>query len=136
MQKRLSIAAAALALLVATAAGPAQAACLGLYNAVGDPLVCADPVEQASEARLRLDGLPPARSLLGWISREAGMAESMHLPFTGIEIESVVKPTSVDVAAAVIAELRPGVEVSANLAYFGDEFVKEVQGVLGLGVTF
>ena len=71
-----------------------------------------------------------------WISREAGMAESMHLPFTGIEIESVVKPTSVDVAAAVIAELRPGVEVSANLAYFGDEFVKEVQGVLGLGVTF
>lgn len=128
--------AAALALLATVTTAPATAGCLGMYNSAGDPLACADPVEAESETQLRLDGLPAASSLLDWISREVAAAEEDTLAFTGIEIESVIKPSSVDVVAAVIAELRPGVEVSANLAYFGDDYVKEVQGVLGLGLTF
>lgn len=134
--KILNSSALALALLAisgttALSPAPARATCLGIYNSVGDPVACAEHGE-----RLRFDVMPAAATLLGWVSHEARAGEEIPMPFTGIEVESVVKPTRTDIVAAVIAEVEPGVSISANVAYFETEYVAGVQGRLGLGITF
>lgn len=120
----------------------AEAACLGPYNAVPDPVTCAPEAHARDFARLLLPGLKGQHgqdvgTLLGWVAGEIlAQRDIAALPFTGIEVESTVKPSSVDIGAAVIAELRPGVSVSANVNYFGDDYVEDLQGTLGLGITF
>ncbi|MEX0921954.1 MAG: hypothetical protein WD489_04180 [Rhodovibrionaceae bacterium] len=148
MQNRLT-AAAAFTFVLLSGSTPltlspesAYAACLGPYNRVPDPVSCAplaggdyDVLKLLLPGSLRADG-SDSSTLLGWVTQEVLKDSAIPLPFTGIELESTVKESSVDVAAAVIAEVGPGVSVSAHVTYFGDATVEDVQGSVGLGITF
>lgn len=126
---------------ISAALSRAEAACLGPYNAVPDPVACAAALHPQDFSRLLVPGLSGrgagASTLLGWVAGEVlSEREVAALPFTGIEIESTVKSSSIDIDAAVIAELQPGVSISANVNYFDDESIEDLRGSVGLDITF